>query len=128
MSRWIVTAVFLGAALVAGCGSDGSGVSGSKELGSLSDGEVADLCAYLVDVEGSLRTIRCDGDVTVTVGDRTEAECTAELRLTRELPDCTATVDEAEICSEDLADLSDADRCDDAFPLSCLALLECVEP
>jgi hypothetical protein len=127
MSKWIVAAAFLGAGLAAACGSSGSGVSGGKALGSLSDAEIDDLCAYVVDVQGPPRTIGCAGDLRVTVGTLTREDCADETRLIRELAGCTATVDDAESCREDLADLTDEDLCSDAVPTSCVAVFACAK-
>lgn len=120
MSRWIVVAACLWIGSAAGCGG-GSGVSSGKQVVSLSDGEISDLCEYLVEVAGPNRTIDCGGGVTITIENDTVSECVADLELTATVAtSCTATVGDVEDCIKDLADMSDADICaDKPFPGSC---------
>lgn len=107
--------------LVACGGDDGSGVTGSKRLVSLSDGEIDSFCDYSADL--GEREITC-GDVQITFGTNSKAECVAGAKLSKELtPNCEATVADAERCSEDMDSLSDAELCaSDGTPPSCAAL------
>jgi len=126
MSKWLFVGAFLCA--VAACGGGGSGVSSGKTLVSLSDSEITDLCEYLVDVAGPARTVDCGGGDTVMIGGGSVSACTTGLKAARtEDPSCGATVNDAESCSEDLSDLSDAELCSDStpFPSACLPLLQC---
>jgi hypothetical protein len=127
MSKWIVV-VFLSAGWAAACGSDGSGVSGDKQLVSLSTGEINDLCEYLVKVEGPERTVDCGNRVTITIGRGTVADCVLAVQDgLAQFPSCDATVDDAESCSEDLADITDAELCTNPtlLPRSCEPLISC---
>jgi hypothetical protein len=127
MSRRIVAAAFLYAGLAAACGGDGSEVGESLALVSLDAGQIDDVCAYVIEVQGPQRAIHC-GDVTITIGRRTTEACTGELREARAAhPSCTATVRDAERCAEDFAGLSDAEWCSDEMPLpsACQPLLAC---
>jgi hypothetical protein len=118
MSKWIIVAAFLCAGLATACGGDdGSGVSGSKSLVTLSDGEVTDLCEFLVDVGGPERMIDCGGGLTLTVGGQTVTECNAGLKASQgQFPNCTATVKNAEECAKAISDLSDQQLCSDGPP------------
>jgi hypothetical protein len=98
-------------------------------IASLNDGEIQKLCEYLTDLAGPDRTITCPGGDTIVVGGGRIAECLAELRQVKMLfPNCTATVSNVELCTEDLTELSDAAWCDDLpLPASCepAATAEC---
>jgi hypothetical protein len=124
MSKSIVVAAFLCTGLVTACGGGGSGVSGSKALVSLSEGEITDLCEYFVDLAGSEREVDCGGGLVVTVGGGSVSECVVDLQTSRgQFPGCTATVSNAESCMEDLTDLTDAQLCSDGpLPAACLPL------
>jgi len=126
MSKWMVIAVFLCSGLVAACGGGGSGVSGSTQLGKLTDSDITKLCEYLVDVVGPARTVTCSDGEVVMVGGGSVTACTTEFKEDRtEFPNCTATVSNIENCIEDLSDASDQELCSDstAFPDACLPLL-----
>ena len=123
MSRWIAVAALVWTSAAA-CGGGGSGVSGSKSLVSLGEGERMALCGYAVEVAGPERTIPCGDGFTVEVGPRPVAECVADLaRRQTEFPSCTATVEDSETCTEDLAELTDAQWCAAALPTSCRVVL-----
>ena len=128
MSKLIFVGAFLCAGLVAACGGGGSGVSGSKTLVSLSDAEITDVCEYLVDLGGPERTVSCGGGVTLEVGGGSVVECSTGFKESRTAdPSCAATVNDAESCGEDIADLSDAQLCSpsQSLPPSCLPLFQC---
>jgi len=127
MSKWVVVAALCSGLAVACGGGTGSGVSGSKSLVSLNDGEINDLCKYIVDVSGPTRTVDCGGGVKVTLEAQTVAECVADLKASQAAaPTCAATVDHAEACVEALADFTDAQLCADTpLPTACAPLLEC---
>lgn len=129
MSKWILVGAFLYAGLAAACGGGtGSGVSGSKMVVALSDSELTDLCTYLVDVAGPMRTIDCGGGFTLEVGGGTVAECKADFQATKTAaPNCAATVNDTETCIEDLADLTDAQACSPSqgLPKACEVLFAC---
>ena len=114
---WIVPALMM---FVYACGTDGSGVSGSKQLTALNAAEAADVCEYIADVVGPERTVMCADNVTVTYGFDAEdlADCKADLSsIGTAKPNCTATVGQAETCFEALAKM---DPClDEALPASC---------
>lgn len=117
MSKWIVVAVLLCAGVTA-CGGDGSGVSGNKSLVSLSSGEITDLCKYFTKAKGAQRMIDCGGGVTITVGGGSVDDCVTDLKTSQtDFPSCTATVDQAETCVEDLSNLTDQQLCSDTTPL-----------
>ncbi len=125
MSKWIIVAALLCTGLATACGGDdGSGVSGSKSLVSLNDGEVTDLCEFIVDLQGPERMIDCGGGVTLTVGGQTVAECSTGLKMSQaQFPNCTATVKNAEECVKAIDGLSDQQLCSDSPPpAACQAL------
>jgi hypothetical protein len=128
MSKWIVVAVFLVAGGAAACGGGGSGISGDKELVSLSAGEINTLCEYLIKVEGPERRVDCGNGISITVGRGTVADCVSTFQDgLGQFPSCDATVDDAESCSEDFGDLTDAELCSDPtlLPRSCEPLISC---
>ena len=127
MSKWIVASIVWSVALAAACGGDaGSGVSGSKKLTSLSESEITQLCEYTVSAEGPMRTVMCSGGSTITIGGTTVDECVTDVKdLATGAPNCAATVNDAEACSEAFGDLSDAQLCATPFPAACLPLLQC---
>lgn len=119
MARLLIASLVLGSLLTA-CGSDDSGVDGSKKLADLSAGEIGDLCDYTSDVEGGYGASKVCGDgITITVKSR-EA-CIANLEAT--IASCPATVENAEACAEaigdDLCKLLSEPKC--AFALQCTA-------
>ena len=124
MSKWIVMAAFLCTGLAACGGGGGSGVSGSKQLVSLSAAEVTDLCEYFVDLAGAERMVDCGGGLTITIGGGSVSECVIGLQETQgQFPGCTATVGNAESCMEALTDLTDAQLCSDGpLPTACQPL------
>jgi hypothetical protein len=123
MSKRIIVAALLCAGLTAACGGDGSGVSRSKSLVSLSDGERTELCEYLADTVEE-RVVNCGGGVVITSRARSVTSCVATHEA---LPaSCTATVGDAEDCSEDYAALTEQQLCADArLPAACQALVAC---
>jgi hypothetical protein len=126
MSKWMVIAVFLCSGLAAACGGGGSGVSGSTQLGKMSDADITKLCEYLVDLAGPARTITCSNGETIMTGGGSAAECATDFKESRtEFPNCSATVSNLENCFEDIADFSDQEICSDSasLPDSCLPLL-----
>ena len=109
----------------AACGGSGSGVDGGKRLSSLSDAEIRDICEYAIDVQGPERMIDCGGGVTLTVGGGSVDECIAGATESKtEYPNCAATVDDYEACTEAFADVTDAQWCSDdiTFPAACAPL------
>lgn len=126
MFKRFIGSVVLGSALLVACsGGGGSGVSSSKTLVSLSDGEITDLCEYSADVVGPQQTIDCGGGQTVTIGDASVADCVADFQeLQDENPSCAATVGNAEGCLEAIADSTDAQLCS-SLPAACAALFAC---
>lgn len=126
MSKWVIGSVVLCTALSAAACGGGSGVTGSKTLVSLSNGEITDLCEYLIDVGGPARTIECENGDTVITGGDSVTDCIVDLQMSRDAdPDCAATVDNAESCIEAFADRSVAQICDDDIPVACLPLFQC---
>lgn len=119
--KWLASAFLCtGLMYCGGGGSGGSGVDGSAAVGDLSTAEAEDLCDYLASLQNP-RTVTCtvDGQTTTIelgIADDELAdaidECVDELSA---IPDCTATVDQAESCAEgssgQLDDLSDDEIC-----------------
>jgi hypothetical protein len=127
MSKWIASAFFCTGLVIAcggGSGSGGSGVSGSKKLVDLNSAEITDICEYLEDVAGPMRTITCPDGNTVTI-DGNVAECVMSVTESQTAaPNCMATVDNYEGCAEAIAALSDAELCDlSSLPAACAPLL-----
>lgn len=80
------------------CGGGGSGVSGSKRLGSLSDAEARQLCEYASDEFGPPRTITCNGQ-TIEFNGIDDGDCATAMGS--EIPEtCPATVSQYEDCIE----------------------------
>jgi hypothetical protein len=103
---------------LAACGSSntGSGVTGSKKLTELNSSERDNLCSYVVNVEGGVRSKTCDGILITT---QSAAVCTAS--LTAVSSSCTATVDNAETCAEAVSD----DLCKVLSSSDCLLVFSC---
>lgn len=127
--KWIVVAGLLYAGLATACGGDdGSGVSGSKTLVSLSDSEAMDVCDYAVDVAGAAdRTVDCGGGATVHIGPGSVSVCVMGIQAIKTVsPSCTATVDNFESCAEAFASATDAEVCSDSLPTACEAQFACI--
>jgi hypothetical protein len=104
-----------------GGGVGNSGVDPDATLPSLDAGEVRDVCEYLVELLGPVRTVDC-GDGTMEVGTDDPAseieDCVDGFMMTQqEFANCTATVGEIEQCFEDT--FSDAGLCSEGMPASC---------
>jgi len=98
---------------VTACGSS-SGVDSNKQIFDLTDGEIDDLCDYILEKQGGARTEVCD-DGEIEYPDH--EECVDYLLSYGE--DCTATVSDEEECAEQLGD----DPCSD--PAACHAADDC---
>jgi len=114
-------------AAFAACGGGGGGVDGDLKLNSLSDAEVMDECAYIVDAYPA-KDFTCDngngGTVTVHYGFTTAAACTTSLESEiSDIPDCQATVAQAEDCIDYEHGLSNDAFCNSTeAPAACAAL------
>lgn len=118
MKRWVVVVA------LAACGS-GSGVDGDKAITELNDGEIHDLCDYIVDVYGPSRTVDC-GTAMITVGGLDPDACFAEtIAFQARYPACGATVADKEACEKAIANVSDSQLCsgDGVVPSVCDPLL-----
>jgi hypothetical protein len=102
-----------------GCGEDGSGLPGKKELVTLSDSDVATLCDYVVE-QGVDHTIDCGNGLTINPD--TQADCIADAELA-DHPDCTATVSDLEACVRAYTGYTDEERCMLTIPEACAPLL-----
>ncbi len=104
----------------------GSGVAGDRQVGELDAGEIDRLCAYLLSIAPTPRTVTCpDGD-SVEIEETSRAECVMVLSDPEgSFATCTITVDEYETCVEAIVARSDAEICDNAFPPECEPLLDC---
>lgn len=101
-----------------GCGG---GVDGDKKLSELSVAESKDACLELAG-DFPEKTVDCGMGVTITIG-LTAAECNDQDAAPAT---CTATVDDARACTEDIYNQSDADLCmDKPLPASCSKLSQC---
>ncbi|MEO8699669.1 MAG: hypothetical protein ABI867_06475 [Kofleriaceae bacterium] len=98
----------------------GSGIDGDKPLVELSDGEITDLCEYTI----SLGPIfgDCGNGEFVQIGKTSVGECLAQYQQRRELfTSCTATVANAEDCTNEILPFTPQMLCDDNidFPDPC---------
>jgi hypothetical protein len=99
------------------CGSSaGSGVTGAKKLFQLTASERDQLCQYSVDVEHGPRSVTCE---TSTVEILDKPGCVANFGGID--AGCTATVDDAENCSEAVG----RDPCNPDIN-ACGALVTCI--
>lgn len=104
MTRWVYIVV------LAACGS-GPGVDGDKRITALDDGEIHDLCDYIVELYGPSRTIDC-GTGTITFGGLDADVCFADMiAFQSRYPGCEATVDDKTACEEAIAHASDSQIC-----------------
>lgn len=119
---WVLSVI----AIACGGGKGGSGVSGSKQVSTLSGAEITDVCEYIVAVLGPERVITCAPDVTITVGGELVADCVDDTEQIAADPTCTITVGQYEGCAEALGAQSDAEICSDGPPpAACTALFAC---
>jgi len=97
--QWLVA---LAVSAILGCSKDdedkGSMIDPDKLLVELSEGEVAELCGWVVDTFGGPQTFECEDGSTITIGDITQDQCIAEMPSTATNPDCTATIGQFEAC------------------------------
>jgi hypothetical protein len=108
----------LSAMVIAACGG---GIDGSKKLSELTLEETKDACLELVD-DYPEKTVDCGGGVTITVG-FTTAECNDNSVAPAT---CTATVDDARDCTEQLYNNTANTICmDKPLPASCMKLQAC---
>lgn len=113
-------------ATIAACGG-GGGVDSGLKLNSLSDAEVMDECSYIVDAYPT-KDFTCDdgegGTVTVHYGFATAAACSSSLEdEIADIPDCQATVGDAEDCIDYTHGLSNDAFCNaTSTPAACAAL------
>jgi hypothetical protein len=90
----------------------GSGISGDRQIGSLTPAEQQAFCEYMIATEGGPGSVHeCDG-LTLTAS--TVENCVADFV---NLGDCTATVAQAEACAEaiGMTPCGSLDVCDPLF-------------
>ena len=114
---------------VSACGSSGSGVDSGKKLNALTNSEAMEECQYFHDSYAQ-RTVSCPNDTggttTLTIGGGDVAMCTTSLEAEiPAVPNCTATVGDAEDCLDFEYGLTDAQLCTGTGvtpPASCIRL------
>lgn len=111
-------------ALMAACGSSGSGVDSNKKLADLTASEATSECNYLFDTYPQ-KTVTCPDSTTVSVGEdptKRAAQCNGTVGVPA---GCTLTVGQAEACIDDLYNEPAATLCSSTAmtPASCAPLL-----
>ena len=110
--------------LLAACGGgSGSGVDSGKKLADLTSSEASAECNYLFDSYPQV-TVNCPGGTTVKKGEdpaKRAADCNGMVNVPA---GCTVTVGQAEACSDDIYNETDAALCSSSTPIpaSCAPL------
>lgn len=109
-----------------GPGPGSSGLDSNEAVSDLDATELDKLCAFFESIAPEPHTITCPNGDTVTIDDSTRAECVQDLEDQQpQFEQCGLTVGEFQDCAEQIAQLTDDERCSDEIPPECNVLLEC---